>query len=167
MSMETRLRGEQEQMVKLYLPYGNAKNMVGRRQVTLHWFVKEREQPVAPYTQLVQGYGQLTKEMQERAEQMVDELFTKEEFMALRLYLYDRHKEDLRTEVLVPPISLSKQDNSKNRALVRPFGMRDEDEGSGFCKLCDEENYGLPFPVWGYYTTPAQLLFPKSVSAVT
>ena len=141
-------------MVKLYLPYGNLKDFKGHSQVTLHWFVKDREQPVAPYAQLVENYRHLSGEDQRRAERIIDELFTYEEFVALRAYLYERHREDLRTSVLVPPINGVKQDNDRNRGLVRPFGLCIEGERGGFCRLCEQEGYALPFTVWGYYTHP-------------
>lgn len=141
-------------MVKLYLPYGNFRQFKGHGQVTLHWFVKDREQPVAPYAQMLENYKQMNELDQRRAERMIDEFFTYDEFVALRGYLYERHGEDLRTSVLVPPVSGVKQDNDRNRGLVRPFGLCEESENGGFCKLCEQEGYSLPLAVWGYYAGP-------------
>ena len=147
-------------MIKLYLPYGNLRCFKGRGLVTLHWFIKDREHPIAPYAQLIQSYRQLTESARRPAEQTIDELFTEQEFRDLRAYLYDK-REDLHTEILVPPISVAKQDNARNRGLIRPFGERSDSEGGGFFKLCEEEGYPLPFTVWGYYTEPQRVAPPK------
>lgn len=150
-------------MIKLYLPYGNLKSFKGHGLVTVHWFVRDREHPIAPYAQLIQGYQQLTEAARRPAEQTIDELFTEGEFRELRSYLYDK-REDLRTEILVPPISVARQDNAQNRGLIRPFGTRVEGDGGGFCKLCEQEDYPLGFTVWGYYTEPVRVA-PRQVAS--
>jgi hypothetical protein len=151
-------------MIKLYLPYGRLKRFGGNRQVTLHWFVKDRPQPVAPYAELVERYSQLAPEARQRAGRIVDEMFTESEFHALHAYLYDREREDVRTAMMVAPVNGSNLDNRENRGLIRPFGddpdRREGGEpshgsgGGGFCRLAQEEGYALPFAVWGYYAAP-------------
>lgn len=144
--------------MKLYLPYGNMKGLKGGRQATIHWFVKDREQPVAPYTQLIENYKHLDAANQRRAEQTIDELFTEQEFTDLRLYLYEKHREDVRTGMMVTPVNGIKQANDMNRSLIRPFAVCVDGEGGRFYRLCDESDYALPFLVWGYYTDPRRLL---------
>jgi hypothetical protein len=139
-------------MVKLYQPYGHLRRVAGFNLATIHWFVKDRETPVAPHAQLVESYAKLTSEAQDRAGCMVDEFFTAEEFGQLRDYLFAKHREDLRTGVVVPPVNGVKQDNDRNRKLIRPFSHLSEDENGGFYRLCDEPGYTLPFCVWGYFT---------------
>ena len=139
-------------MVKLYVPYGNLKTFRGAGPVTLHWFVKDRERPIGAYPELIERFAQLSPEVQARSKLMVDELFTQEEFFAFRTYMYEKHGEDLRTEVLVPPINGAKPENAQNRKLVRPLGLCREGEEGGFCQLSDEPDYSLPFAVWGYHT---------------
>jgi hypothetical protein len=153
-------------VVKLYLPYGTLRSFKGHSHVTLHWFIKDRKEPVVPYAQLIQSYRQLSLEEQHRAQRVVDELFTGDEFLAFRRYLYDQYKEDLRTEVLVPPVLAGKQNTSKSRGLIRPFEDCFESEGGGFCKLSEQAGYSLPFVVWGYYTDPSKSLFPRPINAV-
>ena len=141
-------------MVKLYLPYGNLKHLHGNRDITFHWFVKDRREPVAPYEQLLENYKQLTPEGKLQAQRMVDELFSEEEFKSLRTFLYEKYREDVRTGILVPPINGIRQDIGPNRALVRPFAACPDDESGGFCRLSEKDGYALPFSVWGYYTEP-------------
>jgi hypothetical protein len=155
-------------MVKLYLPYGYFK---GRRsQLMVHWFVKDRESPVAPYAELVEKYNQLPEESRARARRVVDELFTEAEFHALRDYLRVHLRQDVRTAMLVAPINSLKQHEEANRGLIRPFGdsceMGDSvpevgdgvpgrmaGGGRGFCRLAEEDGYTLPFAVWGYWAS--------------
>jgi hypothetical protein len=108
-----------------------------------------------PYAQLIENYKQLAEPNRRRAECMVDELFTQSEFDALRAYLYEKHRTDLRTTLLVAPINGIKQDNLENRALVRPFAACPEGDQGTFYRLCEMDGYSLPFRVWGYYTSPA------------
>jgi hypothetical protein len=148
--------------MKLYLPYGTLGSVSVQKQITFHWFRIEREEPLAPYETLLLGYKNLTPEVRSRAEAMVDEFFSESEFHQLRDYLRQRHGEDLRTTVLMAPVSAVKPDLGTRAGSLRPFAQvgRNGDNGSGFCRLCDEENYGLPFPVWGYYAAaiaPAHL----------
>ncbi len=142
--------------VKLYLPYGNLKGFTRHTAVTLHWFRKDRTEPVAPYETLIQSYKQLTAPDQRlRAEQMVNEFFTEAEFHALRDYLQKKQGADLRTGVLVAPVNGVKYDSEGRPGLLRPFARCVDGEGGGFYKLSEEPGYALPFTVWGYYTAPA------------
>jgi hypothetical protein len=139
--------------MKLYLPYGTLGSVSVQKQITFHWFRIERVEPVAPYEKLLLGYKNLTPEVRTRAEAMVDEFFSESEFHQLRDYLRQRHGEDLRTTVLMAPVSAVKPDLGTRAGSLRPFAQvnHDGDNGSGFCRLADEKDYGLPFPVWGYY----------------
>lgn len=145
-------------MVKLYLPYGTLRHPDIARGASVHWFRHgRRETPVAPYETLILGYKQLKPDEQERAEAMVDEMFTDAEFQALRAYLYESQPgADLRTSMMVPPISSTKQENERNRGLVRPFSICEEGESGGFYRLTEQPGYALPFPVWGYFTHPVR-----------
>jgi hypothetical protein len=141
-------------LIKFYLPYGTLPGRGNPAGAIVHWFVHDRQEPVTAYAQLIENYKQLSEPNQRRAERMVDELFTQSEFDALRAYLYEKYRMDLRTTLLVAPINGIKQDNLENRSLVRPFAECAEGEQGSFCRLCEMEGYSLPFRVWGYYTSP-------------
>ncbi|MBC8101835.1 MAG: hypothetical protein H7Z41_04525 [Cytophagales bacterium] len=148
--------------MKLYLPYGALGSVSVQKQITFHWFRIEREEPLAAYETLLLGYKNLTPEARTKAEAMVDEFFSESEFHQLRDYLRQRHGEDLRTTVLMAPVNAVKPDLGTRAGSLRPFAQcaSGPNGGSGFCRLSDEENYGLPFPVWGYYAAaiaPAHL----------
>ena len=142
-------------MIKLYLPYGHLRSVEGYGQVMIHWFVIDRQTPVAPYGQLVERYSQLSAEDRVRAEQMVDELFSEPEYFELRRFLYEVRHEDLRVSMMVPPVNALRQDNAPNRKLIRPFRALPEGDDGCFVRLCDQPDYSLPFAVWGYYAVPS------------
>ena len=152
--------------MKLYLPYGSLGSVSVQKQITFHWFRIQREAPLAPYETLLLGYKNLTPEVRSRAEALVDEFFSESEFHQLRDYLRQRHGEDLRTTVLMAPVSAVKPDLGTRAGSLRPFAQCDvgRETGGGFCRLSDEEDYGLPFPVWGYYTTA---VLPSHLTAVS
>lgn len=152
-------------MVKLYLPYGKLKTFSGPRHLTFHWFRRDRAEPIGVYTDLILDYRHLSDEKRQAAEAAVDEFFTEEEFYVLREYLYKAQGEDLRTGILVPPVGVGKQDSEARLGLTRPFRDCLEGAGGGFCKLSEQEGYSLPFSVWGYYTEPSRLLYPRAAAA--
>lgn len=142
-------------MVKLYQPYGTHRSVRAYGAVTIHWFVRERCEPVLPYEQLVQGLHQLRGEDLERARRVADELLSETEFSDLRRYLFEHHGEDLRTEIFAVPISLPRPDKGWRAGLKRPFDGDIEDGPVRFYRLSDEPGYSLDLPVWGAYILPA------------
>ncbi len=145
-------------MLKLYSPYAALRRFEGHgpttAAVTLHFFIPERTEPVAPYPKLILGYSHMTADQKASAEATARELFTEEEYRALRDYLC-RRREDLRTGMLIAPFNALKPANELGLGFSRPLKQRAPDtEGGGFFRLCDEPGYDLPFPVWGYYTNP-------------
>lgn len=154
---------------KLYLPYGKLAAVMPVRSgrlspMTIHWFVVGRSEPVAPYAAVIQGYRQLQGEARRRAERLVDELFREDEFHQLRDYLWNRHREDTRTSMLVTPVPPVKPDAGTRTGALRPFvksGDGEGGEGAGdgetptIHRLADEPDYPLPFTVWGAYVAPA------------
>lgn len=149
--------------IKLYLPYGtfhsDSSSLSDAQKhpwshVTFHWFYVGREAPLAPYESLIMGYRGLSAEGKTRAERLVDEFFSEDEFHQLRAYLQTRHRDDLRTTVLTAPVHPLKADTTTRAGSLRPFQhacVEDDIAGSGFCRLCEEDGYCLPFEVWGYY----------------
>lgn len=142
-------------------------------EVILHWFRVGRAEPIAPYPSLLLGYSGLTAEGRARAERMVDEFFTVDEFHRLRDYLRSQHGEDLRTAVLSAPVSAVRPDGATRAGALRPFYppvLSPKESGSlegeperrgtvpegGIFRLSEEEGYSLPFAVWGYYMVAAQ-----------
>ena len=45
-------------MIDLYHVGSNVKAFRGHRDICLDWFVVDRERPVAPYAELIVGYGE-------------------------------------------------------------------------------------------------------------
>jgi hypothetical protein len=156
---------------KLYLPYSSLRTLLpqGKRDlysVTVHWFCVGRKTPIAPYASVLMGYRSLSEEARPRAEKMVDEFFRESEFHQLRNYLHDRHHEDLRTAMLVTPVSAIKPDTATRTGTLRPFGIPSaiEREELTIYRLAEEAGYNLPFTVWGAYAaaprSPASLVRP-------
>jgi hypothetical protein len=142
-------------VLKLYSPYGARRRFNGHETVTLHFFVKDRSEPVVPYPKLILGYSHMTSEQKASAEATARELFTEEEYFALRNYL-SRKRADLRTGMLIAPFNALKPGNELGLGFSRPLCRRKPDtEGGGFFALRDADpEYDLPFDVWAYYTDP-------------
>ncbi len=143
--------------VKLYLPYGFHHRVADSRLVIFHWFCVARETPFEPIAAMIMGYKTLTEDARARAEATVNEFFSEEEFHLLRSYLRERHGEDLRTTLLVAPVSAVKPDSSTQIGQGRPFAQCVPSEACGFYRLSEEKGYTLPFTVWGYYSLPARM----------
>ena len=151
---------------KLYLPYGTLRLSGGpsaTHEVALHWFCVERTTEFPPFTELIMNHKGLTDEARTTAETVVSEFFTEEEFHLLRAYLIDQHRQDLRTAVLVAPVSALHPDHGTRVGAERPFGRQEIEAGGrkGFVKLSEAEGYPLPFTVWGYYSLPHAVALPQ------
>ena len=145
--------------VKLYLPYGALHRVADPRLITFHWFCVGRTTPLAPYATLIMGHRNLSDAALARAEATVDEFLSEPEFHQLRAYLRNRHGEDLRTTLLVAPVSAVKPDAGTHVGQERPFAQIEVGAatGKGFHRLSEDEGYTLPFTVWGYYSLPSPM----------
>jgi hypothetical protein len=150
---------------KLYLPYSSLRTVMPRTKhelssVTVHWFVADRQEPIAPYASVILGYKTLSDTARARAEMLVNELFREDEFHQLRVYLRARHHEDPRISMLTTPVASVKPDTGTRAGSLRPFGRTpwDEREEIVIYRLSDEPGYLLPFAVWGAYIAPNHTL---------
>jgi len=128
--------------------------------VTVHWFVADRPDPIAPYASVILGYKTLNDTAKARAEMLVNEFFREDEFHQLRVYLRARHHEDPRISMLTIPVTSVKPDTATRAGGLRPFGRTpwDEREEIIIYRLSEEPGYSLPFVVWGAYIAPQHLI---------
>jgi len=147
---------------KLYLPYGTLPGVSGTHALMVHWFRVDREVPLDPYERLLLGYRTLTDEARSRAEAMVNEFLSEDEFHELREYLQRQRGTDLRTTVLVAPVSATRPDAATRTGGLRPFAQCEEDphSGSGFFRMSEQDGYPLSFAVWGYHAGVDQRYHP-------
>jgi len=108
--------------------------------VEICWFVVYRETSSIPYEQIIKDYG---KESNSHCvfENNIRELFTEEEANSLKRYLLRVHKQECeikRADLLLEISTLG-------------YGDIVTEEGEGFYRLNEEDEYDLPFVVWGYY----------------
>jgi len=144
-------------LIRFYTPYANLTTFEAWGNVTLHFFVPGRAEPVAPYPETILGYEHLSEAQKADAEAAIGELFTEEEFRAFRDLMQGTYGEDIRTGMLFSPVNILKPGNELGLGLTRPFARRVEGEGGGFFRLSEAvDDWPLPFKVWGYYTTPAR-----------
>lgn len=138
------------EMIKLYhvhstLPVLEIKG-IKLSNVHVSWFVKGRVNPPAPYEILINDYdpsaGHVT-----HAQNAVKELFTLEEADAFSAYL-TRSKIDA-----TPIIKAADLPFEMKRAGFLEFAAG---EAAGFYRASEEEDYDLPFQVWGYYDAKDQ-----------
>lgn len=125
-------------MIKLYRATTMVDNYHGRDQVCFNWFCSKREQPVAPYEELIQDYqpGHLY------AEDYVKELLTEAEVEELRAYLAREYGSEL--------------DSVKEAELPAPlnfmgYGALPAGGGQDFYMLDRTPGYDLSIPIWAYY----------------
>jgi hypothetical protein len=150
---------------KLYLPYSSLRTVMPRTKhelssVTVHWFVADRKEPIAPYATMILGYKTLSDAARTRAEMLVNEFFREAEFHQLRVFLRERHHEDPRISMLTIPVASVKPDTATRAGTLRPFGRSpwEEREEIVIYRLSDEPGYSLPFAVWGAYIAPNHIL---------
>ena len=145
---------------KLYLPYSALPILAapGRGKLTFHWFRPDRPEPIGDYARLILGYRALSDEARERAERLVNELFREDEFHLLRSYLETRHGVEVRTGMLTTPLTSVKPDTSTRLGTLRPWQLLETEESAEILihRLSEEDQYSLPFVVWGAYLSTAR-----------
>jgi len=72
---------------KLYKAYSFVDNHPDLGNVCFAWFYHLREKPVAPYQDLIEGYGELDESLKDRARRDADELFTDQEVQTMPIRL--------------------------------------------------------------------------------
>ena len=141
--------------LKLYRAYSIMDDFLGYGQIKVHWFCEDRNEPIGPYDQLIQDFepGQNLY-----AEDSINECFTEEEIEQLREYLERVHGYKLHAiEVNLPmpecmPYGaigaggVLAMSTSGELGIIR--GHHDD-----YYMLSTEEEYSLPFKVWGYFDT--------------
>lgn len=141
--------------VKLFSAYSLIDGFKGHDCVRFNWIYLNRQLAVAPYEKLVSNFKGLNKNVRPYFEECVKEFFTLDEINLLKSYLLSRGtilyvKEEVLpiTDVFIP-------------ISYRQMSPR---EGRGFYDLSAEEDYAIPFKVWGYFdlrTSPLSMDLPK------
>jgi hypothetical protein len=129
------------EMMKLYSVTTNGCVMCGCKDVTLHWF--RRERTPRPYAELIEGYD-ASDAFLSCAEGAIDELFTQSEAHALEQYL-SRHQ-CVVGQTVIEECTLPVPHN------MLALGAMPYDRGDCFYTLDEDEAYSLPFKVEGYFT---------------
>jgi hypothetical protein len=138
-------------MVKLF----SARSLINSPiydEVPCHWFCIKRDQPVAPYEELLANYHSLEDSEKGWARLAVNELLTEEEVEALQVFLGEHYEEG---EVEVREFSLPIQHIQE---VYKPFGQRiatREAEITDLRMLWELEGYSLPIEICGYIETRA------------
>lgn len=111
-------------------------------EVKINWFVRERENPLAPYETAIQDYAQLDEKERVFPQEYLNEQFSREEAEALKKYLDRRPDTTTRIEEVEFPVS---PNASGCRRLPRG-------DGNDFFILHKEKAYSLSFKVEGYFS---------------
>ena len=120
-----------------------AQEFHGCRDVTMRWFVVDRPTPVVPYSEVVADYAALDDDYKLYVvHDAVDELFTDSEARALVEYMAREHPGDLHE---ITPARLPLEGNIMGRGAIPVGGPQD------FYMLSREDEWTLPFQVYGYY----------------
>ncbi len=116
------------------------------QNVHVSWFVRGKADPPAPYEILINDYDPSVGHAI-HAQNAVKELFTIEEADAFSAYLI-RSKIDA-----TPIIKAAELPFDMKRAGFLEFAVG---EATGFYRASEEDDYDLPFEVWGYYDAKDQ-----------
>lgn len=100
-----------------------------------YWFYVERKLPIAPYEHIIKDYDPLKCK---DAETSVNEFFTGLEIEMLRNYISDLSLEVKEVDLPLPSNCI-------------PLSHSPSGGGEGYYLLSEQEDYNLPFKVWGYY----------------
>jgi len=112
------------------------------KSVTINWFVVDRKIPPVPYETSIKSYRPNSKDpgKYRYPEGFIDECFTYQETNALTEYL-KRYPGECKISEVELPI----EPNLAGNGALAIGGLE------GFYMLSKDENYNLPFKVWGYY----------------
>jgi hypothetical protein len=128
--------------IELFHVSSVAPSLKGHRNVAIGWFVDKRQQPLdLPYTSLIENYGGAASRYQEGA---LEELFTKAEAEALANYLREHYDDN---SVLIERAALPLPSN------IIGLGACPAGGGPDFLLISENDDYRLPFEVWGYFDT--------------
>ncbi|MDY0042029.1 MAG: hypothetical protein RBS57_17085 [Desulforhabdus sp.] len=117
--------------------------------VKFNWYCVERPEPVAPWEDLIANSNRLEERHLNALKKDVSRYFTEEEIVRLGNYLQERYGLELSSEEVALPI--------KRKGV---FFAEGDEVIYDFIELSEQENYHLPFKVWGYYTITGCLSSP-------
>lgn len=138
--------------MELFTAYSIVDNFKGFKNVHFYWFCSNREQPPAPFHELINNYNNLDDHSRFYAEQYILELFTREEIESFRQYLKTFHND----YPFFHEVSLPIPDIFLPRSATC-FGPSE-----GFIQLFKDKNYNLPFKVEAYYDLGVDLCYQVS-----
>lgn len=115
----------------------------GCKDVQLNWlFCSRRDKPAASYAEVITDYDP-SDEMSVDTQLCIDELFTADEAQMLLRYLNEHHRDG--STHRQRPAKLPIPMNTIGLSAIPAGGCQD------FYMLHKEDDYDLPFEVWGYY----------------
>lgn len=143
---------------KLYTAYSVGNLTRGEKvyhDVKFHWYCLERTDAVLPDEEVIADYDKLDEKQRRALQRDVRRYFTAEETRSLAAYLEEKYGLELVAEAVALPV----------RERGRFF-----DEGDAviydFLELSEQEDYPLPFRVWGYYSIETCLTSPSLENGV-
>jgi hypothetical protein len=129
--------------VRLFSAHSLVDNFQGSDGVRLNWVCLERENPVAPYETLIEGYNDLDERVRSYFEEFIRELFTEDEIRLLEAYL---------VETVGPELHIQEEPLPASSIFIpMPFRQVCFGKGRGFHNLFGEAQYDLPFKAGAYY----------------
>jgi hypothetical protein len=123
------------------------KHFKGFKNVNITWFMERRQQPVAPYAELIADYAELEHHKYRwMAEGHVDEMFTADEARAVLAWLNEQRPA---AHVLLPQ-AMPIRAHTDDGALLMGLGAIPVGGLQDFL-IPNETDWNLPFKVLGYY----------------
>jgi hypothetical protein len=133
---------------KLYRAYSIVEEYDGYKNVRFDWFMKQREEPVVRYQEVLSDYMDLSGQDLKRARLYVDEFFTAGEVEQLRTYLREQHGEELVIKTVKLPQRFRWLDTDGWLVTHTPFGPTWGGGQDAFYPIPNELGYTPPFQAW-------------------
>ena len=135
--------------IELYSAYSIFADFAGRKDVRINWFRTDRDNPVAPYSQLIKGFEQLTEHFSVHASKHADELLTYSEAFSIQCSVGFITGEDVFLKEVNLPIDPYSENNDSGP--LSHLNNRDLGKLSGYFIATEEEEFDNSFPFWGYF----------------
>ena len=126
--------------MRLFRAWSIVDDLRGRDPIRMDWFVVGRNEPLAPWEELIRDYDE-SDENAAYDQILANELLTEDETLQLKSYLAAEHNLDLQFEEVKLPI--------KSGGLS--FGLLLISGEKEFYALADEEGYPLDIAILGHY----------------
>ena len=138
---------------QLHVPSSPVENVLGHPFAILTWFKAGNSLAGMPYRDLIQDYDNLSNIGRQYARRTLEEMFSDDEFAALKRYIHESHRWPILKGVVPMPFHPYRGVGSAKKVVV-PYSIQANREGAQVYRLNDEVGYDLGIDVHGLVIAP-------------